>query len=265
MYLDYWGFNESPFVNIPSEYLFFESPQHEEALNRLLYVINYRQGVAMLTGEVGSGKSTVTKNLAGNLPQGKTGIRVLTNPALSPVDFIRAVLLEFGINVKTNSKSMLIDQLRKKLEADAEQGEKAVLIVDEAHAISSRDVMEELRMLLNLQYKNRFLLTLIMVGQPPLLSKIESVQPLKERISMRYHIPPLDSENTVKYIFFRTRRAGSEKEMFTEEALSLIYNYSQGIPLRVNNLCDRCFLMGMMNKSQLIDAEIVNQAITDLG
>lgn len=264
MYLDYWGLKGFPFVNVPSHDVFFESPQHQEAINRLLYVINHRKGVAMLTGEVGCGKTTVVRNLADYLPKGKYEVRVLSNPALSATDFVRSVLIQFGLALKSDSKSIIIEQLRLKLEYFAERGGGAVLVVDEAHVINRKSVLEELRMLLNLQSEDRFLLTLIMVGQPPLLHQIESLQPLKERISMKYHLAPLDPEQTGQYIRYRLNHSGAGMNIFTDDAMPLIFEYANGIPLRINNLCDRCFLMGMMQKTQQIDAEIVRQAVADL-
>ena len=264
MYLDYWGFHESPFVNVPSHDVFFESSQHQEAINRLLYVINYRKGVAMLTGEVGSGKTTVIRNLAAYLPKGKFEVRMIPNPALSATDLVRCILIQFGLALKSESKSIIIEQLRLKLEYFAERGGGAVLVVDEAHVINRKSVLEELRMLLNLQHEDGFLLTLIMVGQPPLLKKIDLLQPLKERISMKYHLAPLDQAQTEQYIRYRLDHAGAGMNIFTDDAMPLIFEYSNGVPLRINNLCDRCFLMGMMRKTQQVDAEIVRQAVADL-
>lgn len=264
MYLDYWGFREPPFMNVPSHDFFFESPQHQEAVNRLLYVVNYRKGVAMLTGEVGCGKTTVIRNLDTYLPRGRFEVRVISNPALSATDLVRGILIQFGLEVKTNSKSVLIEQLRLKLESLTRNGGGGVLVIDEAHVINQKRVLDELRMLLNLQSDNLFLLTLIMVGQPPLLQKIDVLQPLKERISMKYHLTPLDQENTAKYIRYRLTQVGGREDTFTDDALPLIFEYSNGLPLRVNNLCDRCFLMGMMQKTQNVDAEVVRQAVADL-
>ena len=264
MYLDYWGFREAPFVNVPSQDVFFESPQHQEAVNRLLYVINNRKGVAMLTGEVGCGKTTVIRNLTAYLPKGKYELRMIPNPALSATDLIRSILIQFGLVLKSESKSIIIEQLRLKLESFAERGGGAVLVVDEAHLINRKNVLEELRMLLNLQAEDRFLLTLIMVGQPPLINTIDSLQPLKERISMKYHLAPLDQGQAEQYIRYRLDHAGAGVNIFTDDAMPLIFEYSNGIPLRINNLCDRCFLMGMMRKTLQVNAEIVSQAVADL-
>ncbi|MEW6077763.1 MAG: AAA family ATPase [Thermodesulfobacteriota bacterium] len=264
MYLDYWELREPPFLNVPSHEIFFESPQHQEAINRLLYVINHRKGVAMLTGEVGCGKTTVIRNLSSYLPSGRFEIRMLSNPAVSAVDLIRGILIQFGIPVKSTSKSVLLEELRRKLETYAAHNGGAVLVVDEAHVINSKSTLDELRMLLNLQADNRFLLTLIMVGQPLLLKKVEILQALKERISMKYHLPPLNEEDTNQYIQYRLKQAGSERAIFSGESIPLVYEYSHGVPLRINNLCDRCFLIGMMNKKQSVDAETVKQAVADL-
>ena len=264
MYLDYWGFRETPFVNVPSRDVFFESPQHQEAVNRLLYVINNRKGVAMLTGEVGSGKTTVIRNLTAYLPKGQYEVRMIPNPALTATDMVRSILIQFGLALKNETKSIIIEQLRLKLEYFAERGGGAVLVVDEAHVINRKSVLEELRMLLNLQSEDRFLLTLIMVGQPPLLKKIELLQPLKERISMKYHLSPLSQSQMEQYIRYRMDHVGAGLNIFTDDAMPLIFEYSNGIPLRINNLCDRCFLMGMMRKTQQVDAEIVRRAVADL-
>ena len=226
MYLDYWGFRETPFVNVPSRDVFFESPQHQEAVNRLLYVINNRKGVAMLTGEVGSGKTTVIRNLTAYLPKGQYEVRMIPNPALTATDMVRSILIQFGLALKNETKSIIIEQLRLKLEYFAERGGGAVLVVDEAHVINRKSVLEELRMLLNLQSEDRFLLTLIMVGQPPLLKKIELLQPLKERISMKYHLSPLSQRQMEQYIRYRLDHVGAGLNIFTDDAMPLIFEYT---------------------------------------
>ena len=119
-------------------------------------------------------------------------------------------------------------------------------------------------MLLNLQFKEQFLVTLIMLGQPPLLKRISEIQPLKERISVKYHLQALDEENTLRYVMHRLKSAGAERGIFTTEAVDMVYNYSSGIPLRVNNVCDRCLLIGFMQKARVIDTRIAAEAIEDI-
>lgn len=266
MYLEHWGLQKMPFGNVPSQEIFYRSPQHEEALRRLLYAIEYRKGVAMLTGEVGCGKTTVTKALSTQLNRDQFQFQMISNPALQPIDLIKAILLKLGDNISENgSKTVLLDRLQKLLFQNSEQGVFNVLAIDEAHVITNRDTLDELRMLLNIQSADEFLITLVLLGQPPLLKNISELQPLKERISIKFNLEPLDEENSLRYVVYRLRVAGAKRGVFTREAIEILYEYSGGIPLRINNICDRCLLIGLMQKAKFVDSKIVKDAIDDLG
>jgi len=263
MYLDYWGLKIAPFENVPSDTL-FRSPQHEEALVRLLYASEHRKGVAMLTGSVGSGKTTVAKAFLRQLTPEKYDFQILFNPALDPVDLIRAILLNFNEKAATDSKTVLLSQLHRRLHQNAEKGLTTILVVDEAHVIENQATLDELRMLLNLHQDGRFLITLILLGQPALLDRINGLQPLKERIGVKYHLEPLDLQNTMRYILFKMKEAGAGRGTFSKEAIAALHKFTDGIPLRINNTCDRCLLIGYMRKALLVDAKIVNEAIEDI-
>jgi type II secretory pathway predicted ATPase ExeA len=266
MYLEHWGLQKAPFGNVPSRDIFYRSPQHEEALRRLLYAIEHRKGVAMLTGEVGCGKTTVTKALNNHLSQDQFQFEILSNPALQPTDLIKAILLKLGDNNSDNgSKTVLLDRLQKLLIQNGEQGISTVLAIDEAHVISNQSSLDELRMLLNIQSEDEFLITLVLLGQPPLLKNISELQPLKERISIKFNLEPLDVENTLRYVVFRLKSAGASRGIFTREAIETLYDFSGGIPLRVNNVCDRCLLIGLMKKARVVDSNVVEDAIEDLN
>ncbi|RJQ60345.1 MAG: DUF2075 domain-containing protein [Desulfobacteraceae bacterium] len=262
MYTDYWGLKEPPFENVPSDRL-FRSPQHEEALMRLIYAVDHRKAVAMLTGDVGTGKTTVAKAFMKQLSEKKYDARILSNPALGPVDLIKAILLQFGEKTESNSKTDLLNLLSQRLYRNSERNLNSVLMVDEAHVINDQSTLDELRMMLNLHANGKFLITLVLLGQPPLLRKISSLQPLKERIGVKYHLEPLDLQNTIRYIMFRLKAAGAVRGCYTKEAVSVLHGYTEGLPLRINNICDRCLLIGFMRKAHLIDAKIVNEAIED--
>jgi type II secretory pathway predicted ATPase ExeA len=266
MYLEHWGLKKMPFGNVPSRGIFFKSPQHEEALRRLLYAIEYRKGVAMLTGEVGCGKTTVTRALKNHLNKDAFQLKILSNPALQPIELIKAILLQLGDNLESSngSKPILLDRLRKLLDQNAQNGITTVLAIDEAHVIGIRDTLDEIRMLLNMQLGDEFLITLILLGQPPLLKNITELQPLKERISIKFNIDPLDRNETLGYVVFRLKNAGATRGIFSREAIERIYDYSGGIPLRINNLCDRCLLTGLMSRASLVDSKITRAAIEDL-
>jgi general secretion pathway protein A len=267
MYLEHWDLKKAPFGNVPSSEIFYPSAQHEEALRRLLYAIQYRKGVAMLTGEVGCGKTTVTKALKNHLNKDLFQLKTISNPALQPTDLIKAILLKLGGNLDNGngSKSMLLDKLQKLLFQNAQSGISMVLIIDEAHVIGNQATLDELRMLLNMQFEDEFLITLILLGQPPLLKNIAELQPLKERISIKFNLDPLNVEDALRYVVFRLKAAGAGRGIFTREAIDGVYEYSGGIPLRINNLCDRCLLIGLMRKATVIDSKVVEDAIEDLG
>ncbi len=264
MYLDYWGLKEPPFGNAPNRNLFFRSPQHEEALIRLLYAVEHRKGVAMMTGEVGAGKTTVTRALIKHLSKERYEIKIVINPALTPLDLIRAILIKFGEESDSDSKTVLLSRLQNRFVGNTQKGLSTVLAIDEAHVIKNQSTLDELRMLLNMQSEDQFLVTLILLGQPPLLKNISALQPLKERISIKYNLEPLDFQNIIYYILFRLKSAGATRGIFTKKAIYPLYDYTKGIPLRINNLCDRSLLIGLARKVRVIDTKIVIEAIEDL-
>lgn len=264
MYTGYWGLQNQPFGNAPDRELFFPSPQHEEALIRLLYAVENRKGVAMLTGEVGSGKTTISRVLRDRLSEDEFIVRTIVNPALNSVDLIRAILLALGEKQENDSKAHLLEVLENQLMANHNAGRHTVLIIDEAHLIKERASLEELRMLLNIQAEGQFLVTMIIMGQPPLMGNIQTLKPLNERIAIRFDLGPLSLQSTMRYILYRLKNAGASRGFFTKEAISPIFNYSKGIPLRINNLCERCLLIGAMQQARVIDTRIVNMAIEDL-
>jgi general secretion pathway protein A len=265
MYLEYWKLNQSPFANVPSGNGFFNSPQHEEALRRLLYVIEHRKGVAMLTGDVGCGKTTVTKAVVDYLNKEQVNFAMISNPALKPDELLKAILLRLGGTAQNGSKTLMLEEIEKLLLASESAGRTTVLAIDEAHVIVNRETLDELRMLLNFQTENEFLLTLILLGQPPLLRNISELQPLKERISVKYKLRPLDYQNTVRYLLFRLKHAGATRGIFTGPAAELLFEASGGIPLRINNLCDRCLLIGVMCQAPMVDTKVMRAAIEDMG
>ena len=264
MYTGYWELNDQPFGNAPSRDLFFPSPQHEEALIRLLYAVENRKGVAMLTGEVGSGKTTISRVLIDRLASDRYDTKTIINPALNSIDLVRAILLSLGISQDGDSKVLLLERLESKLIANADMGLHTVLVIDEAHLIREKASLEELRMLLNIQSDGQFLITMIIMGQPPLMGNIQTLKPLNERIAIRFDLGPLSFQDTIRYVLYRLKTAGAARGLFTREAITPIYQYSKGIPLRINNLCERSLLIGAMQKARVIDTHIVKMAIEDL-
>ena len=228
------------------------------------YVIEQRKGVAMLTGEVGCGKTTIIRALSDFLNKDQFQFQMISNPALQPTDLIKAILLKLGGHPANGTKTDLLDQLHRHLYQNAEHGISTVLAIDEAHVIGNQATLDELRMLLNVQSDDEFLITLILLGQPPLLKNISELQPLKERISIKFNLEPLDIQNTLNYIVHRLKWAGATRGIFSREAILALYEFSEGLPLRINNLADRCLLLGLMRQARIVDSGIVQDAIEDM-
>jgi type II secretory pathway predicted ATPase ExeA len=264
MYLNHWRLARLPFENVPNSGVFFPSPQHEEALSRLLFAVRKGMGMAMLTGDVGSGKTTVARLLSRQLTANGYQVKTIINPAQDPLDFIHTIVVSLEPHTDPASKPILLAKLEALLRRNCENSLGTVLIVDEAHVIANPATFEELRMLLNLQAEDRFLITMVLIGQPPLRQKIAALQPLKERIGVRYHIDPLNFSHTVRYVLFRLKSAGAQKSIFTKSAVETVFAYSQGSPLRTNSVCDRSLLVGMLHQASAVDSAIVKEAIADL-
>jgi len=260
MYKEYWGLKEYPFENLPNPGYLYKSPIHEEALTRLFYAIENRKGAAMLTGEIGCGKTTISRLLVQRLVKRNYQLALIENPCLPADDFFKEILYQFGLKTTAQSKSEMIHQLNDFLYQNLKDGKNTVIIVDEAQLINSSETFEELRLLLNFQMNDCFLLTLILIGQPELQEKMENMPQLDQRIAIRYHLKPLDMQEMVKFIFFRLKKAGARRNMFTNDAFRRIYEHSTGIPRKINNICDLSLLIGCGESVKFISTMIVDKS-----
>jgi len=261
MYEAYWGLKEKPFENTPDPRFIYFSHEHLEAATRLTYTIKERKGAALLTGEYGCGKTIISRLLFEILPQDKYEIAFITNPLLSPIELLREICLQFGIKVSRKMpKTKLLKDLNQRFYENMNRGRDTVLIIDEAQAIRDLMAFEELRMLLNFQLNNRFLLTLLLIGQPELREKIEELRQLKQRLVLRYHLNPLNKEDTGKYIIHRLGIAGAKRTIFSDNANESVWKNSDGIPRMINSICDMCLLVGFTKGLKKINEEIVKKA-----
>jgi len=269
MYRQYWGLQKKPFDNTPDPDFLYRSSQHEEALSRLLYAIQERKGLAVLTGVFGCGKTVLGQELLRELSEDRYRIGFINYPLLSHVEFLLAIVKSLGAgNLPINKSEVLVnfvlDSLNSILLDNLRDGKDSVIIVDEAHAIQEIQIFESLRLLLNFQLPNRFLITLILCGQPELREKLESNKQLSQRIAIKCHLTNLDLNNTVDYILHRLKVAGRQEPIFTEEALTAVYEHTSGIPRRINRLCDLCLLSGFGKGLSIIDQAIVLEETRDL-
>lgn len=270
MYEGYWGLRERPFHTTPDPRFLYRSSQHEEGLLRLLYAIQQRLGAGMLTGVYGCGKTTLARALIKELSNERFKIAFITNPKLTYVELMMLILQELGVNDLPTMRSevlanRLFVRLKELLSHNMQEGKETVVIVDEAHVIEEREVFEGLRLLLNFQTDERYLLTLLLLGQPELKRKVDDLRPFEQRIAIKWHLGSLSDQETFAYLRHRLEIAGSTRELFTEEAVSAIHQASGGIPRRINRLCDLCLLAGMGQGASIVDRTIVEEEIAGLG
>lgn len=262
MYLEYWKFNQFPFENVSDPDFFYLSKTHEEALTRLIYAAERRKGGAMLTGEIGCGKTTLSRICINHLSEDKYDISLIINPKLDSTDFLQEILFQFGIKNLPNKKVECLRVLNDRMLENMKNNKETLLIVDEAQLIND-STFEEIRLLLNFQLNNRFLLTIILLGQPELRQKVHYIEQLNQRIAIRYHLRPFNFEETSDYIKYRLQRAGNMEYLFDQAAVEKIYAHTNGVPRKINSLCDLALLIGFSNKKDIIDLEIVEKIIRD--
>lgn len=266
MYLEHWRLKEMPFENAPNPRFFYYSSNHEEALTRMLYVIKNRKGAGALTGVFGCGKTLIGQTLLKELTKEKYKIAFVTNPRLDDVDLLRMIAYHLGAVEPPEKKADVLITLSNILINNIRDGKENVIIVDEAHCIEHNSIFEELRLLLNFQDAERFLLTLLLFGQPELLQKIETNQQLNQRVFIKCHLGNFTLEETKEYIYHRLRVAGLEEqqEIFDKQAIEYIHNYSGGIPRKINHLCDMALFVGYCEHIDKVLTEIIEKVTKDL-
>ena len=265
MYLDYYGLTEPPFNITPNPRFLFYSTKHREAFNHLLFGLRERKGFVQLTGEVGAGKTTLCRAMLDELGKNFSTALIL-NPALDADGLIRAVAGEFGLDVKGCDRLETIAAINRFLLAEAAAGRDAALIIDEAQDLTN-ELLEQVRLLSNLETDDRKLLQIVLMGQPELRDRLNdhSLRQLRQRITVRYHLTPLTRTEVGQYVQHRLAVSGANGvPYFTTPALWRIHAYAKGIPRLVNAVCDKSLLTGFVQQSDEIDFTIVGRAIREL-
>lgn len=264
MYEEYWGLSGKPFLNTPDPRFLYCSTQHQEALTRLTYTVQERIGAGMLTGVFGCGKTVIAQTLLGKLSGEKYKTAYIANPRLDDVDLLRMIVHHLGTTEPPIRKADVLNILHDILLNNLRNGKETVIIIDEAHAIDDDNIFEEIRLLLNFQLEDRFLLTLLLLGQPELKQKIDKNIQLEQRINVKCYLGSLSTEDTQNYIIHRLAVAKRTEPIFTGEAISSIFSYSGGIPRRINRLCDICLLAGFAKRIDKVGDDVVQEEIKGL-
>ena len=267
MYPAFFGIAEKPFAITPDPRYLYLGARHAEALAHLVYGITEAGGFIQLTGEVGTGKTTTIRSLLARTP-GNAEIALIINPRLTPLEFLQTICEELGIGLPDaaigNSKE-LVDQLNRYLLRAHAAGRRVVLIVDEAQNLSA-EVLEQVRLLTNLETESQKLLQIILIGQPELRTLLErnDLRQLAQRVTARYHLEPLGREDTLAYVRHRLRIAGATSDIFTPAALREIYRLSGGVPRVINVICDRALLAAYSGEQHEVGGKLVRRAASEV-
>lgn len=266
MYLEFLGLREKPFSVTADPAFLYLSKRHREALSHMIYGIRERKGFIEITGEIGTGKTTLCKTLLRQL-DANTKTAFVLHSNLSELQLLHAIVQDFGLDPMRNTKLHLFNQLNRFLVDQATLGNNLVLILDEAQNLSLR-LLEQTRMLSNLETDKDKLIQIVLVGQPQLRDKLNqpSLRQLQQRIGVRYHILPLDLDEVRTYIEHRLQVAGSDGSVgWTDDGVDEVYRCSQGIPRLINLICDRALLACYVFRVKLVDRAIIRRSYQELS
>ena len=267
MYTSFFGLNEKPFTITPDPRYLFMSERHGEGLAHLVYGVTESGGFIQLTGEVGTGKTTLVRTLLGQIPS-EVDIALILNPQLTAVEFLMTICEELRVELPKQrySAKALVDALNQHLLTAHARGRRTILLIDEAQNLSE-GVLEQLRLLTNLETAKQKLLQIILIAQPELREKLaqDSLRQLAQRVTGRYHLEPLSPEETSRYIDHRLRVAGALTEIFDPMAKREVYRLSGGVPRIINVICDRALLGAYSRESRTIDRRLVRKAASEVS
>src|SRR5687768_2886233 len=265
MYAEYFGLREKPFRKTPDPRYLYLGESHEEALEQLLFAVAEME-LALLTGEVGAGKTLLTRALVDRVGDSHE-VGMILNPRLPPRQFLSAVASELGVPEPRFRSNELLDQIHERLLALDEAGRPALLIVDEAHLIPGRATFEEIRLLTNFQLDDRNLIAVVLVGQPELRTRLEkkAFRPLTQRIGADFHLRALDAAEAAGYVRHRLAVAGGAPDLFSPAAIARLHQASAGIPRVLNHLATQSLLEAMGRDLSRVDEACATAAAQGQG
>ena len=266
-YTDYFNFDREPFSNAPNDRFYFASDQHNQALLRLKYSIDTDKGLAVLVGGVGTGKTTLARRMLDNLPVEKyeSSLLVMIHSAVTPEWILSRICMQLGVKKPDFSPLKMLKQLYERLIEIEREGRKAVVLIDEAQMLQTREMMEEFRGLLNLEIPEKKLLNIVFFGLPELNDIMKLDEPLAQRVAFKYTLKPLSREDSERYIAYRLDVSGAGSSPFIPDCLPLIHRYSGGVPRLINTICDNALFEAFMRHDEIIMPGIISNVAEDLG
>lgn len=265
-YRSFFGLNAEPFSNAPQTDTYYSSSQHERALHKLTYAVENAKGLALLVGQVGSGKTMLARRMLAHLPEDRfmAVLLVIVHSGFGADWLLKRIALQLGVTNPSPEKLTLVSQLYRRLLRLHEQNKTVVVLIDEAQMLAGKEIMEELRGLLNLEAPGKKLINFILCGLPELDETLGVDEPLRHRVAVRCELRPFSVEESAQYVRHRLERAGAQRTIFSAEALSVLHAWSGGVPRTLNTLCDNALFEAALSHTHLIEGELVERVARDL-
>ncbi len=266
-YLDFYNLKEHPFSNIVDSRFYYNSSQHSQAVVKLKHAIDARRGLSVVVGDIGAGKTTLARKLLEELDEKsyEAALLVIIHSSVSSEWLLKKLALQLGVKEVKESKVEVLGQIYGRLAEIYEQGRIAVILMDEVQMLKSREIMEEFRGLLNMEFAEGKMVNLVLFGLTGMEDILSLDEPLKQRVSMRIRLSALSEEEAKSYMLHRLEVAGARNGLFTPAAFHAVYNCSKGLPRLINTICDNALLDGFLFKSEVIDERVIKAVAADLG
>ena len=266
-YLEHYGLEREPFSNAPDARFYYNSDQHSEALLRLMYAVDSNKGLAVLVGGVGTGKTTLARRMLDNLPEARyeSSLLVMVHSGITPEWILTRIALQLGVSDPAGDRLKLLKQLYTRLLEIEDEGRRAVVLIDEAQMLQTRELMEEFRGLLNLEIPGKKLLNIVFFGLPEVEDCLALDEPLAQRVAVKYKLKSMTIDTTTSYIKHRLQIAGASHVLFESEVIPLIHRYAGGVPRLINTISDNCLFEAYLCKMKKVDSRIAHSVAGDLG
>jgi type II secretory pathway predicted ATPase ExeA len=266
-YLEFYELSQEPFSNAPVSRFYYGSAQHAQALMRLTHAVAGMKGLAILVGDIGAGKTTLARRMLDSLPEEEyeAALLVIIHSGITASWLLKRIALQLGVESPAEEKLALLSQLYQRLVRIYEEGKKAVVLIDEAQMLATREIMEEFRGLLNLEVPERKLLSFVFFGLPDIEDNLKLDPPLAQRVALKYRLEPLSQEATEAYVRHRLRLAGAARVPFSAGAIARIHAHTCGTPRLINTVCDNALFEGFVARARELDERFVDRVARDLG
>ncbi len=266
-YLEHYELDREPFSNAPDARFYYNSDLHSQALLRLMYAVDSNKGLAVLVGGVGTGKTTLARRMLDNLPEDRyeSSLLVMVHSGITPEWILTRIALQLGVDEPAGDRLKLLKQLYTRLLEIEDEGRRAVVLIDEAQMLQSRELMEEFRGLLNLEIPGKKLLNIVFFGLTELEDCLALDEALAQRVAVKYHLKSMTFETTTSYIKHRLQVAGAREVLYDAEVIPLIHRYAGGVPRLINTISDNCLFEAYLRKMHKVDSRIAHSVAGDLG